>query len=318
MSPSSFDPGLTQTFAGRIRRTLEKDGPFNVHRIGALRDRDLYLKMINASWTKFFTFVVLAFVITNLFFATVYYMAGDDKIEGTVTNTGGGIFLRDFFFSVHTLTTVGYGNVVPHGFFTNAVAALEALTGLLGFAVATGMLYGRFSRPAARILYSENALVAPYHGITSLQFRIANRRSNELMELEASVLLMTVVGSPEDLRREYKLLNLERRTVFFFPLTWTIVHPIDQDSPLYGKTADDLAQAQTEFLILIKGFDDTFSQSVHSRYSYRHEDLVWNAKFSQAFSVNDQGEMVLDLPRVSSYTNVPAAIQDSRSAVSNS
>jgi inward rectifier potassium channel len=318
MNPSSFDPGLTQTFAGKIRRTIERDGSFNVHRIGRLRDRDLYLKMINGSWTRFFSFVVAAFLVTNLFFATVYYMAGEDKIEGTVTNTGGGIFLRDFFFSVHTLTTVGYGNVVPHGFFTNMVAALEALTGLLGFAVATGMLYGRFSRPAARILYSEKALIAPYQGITSLQFRIANRRSNELMELEASVLLMTVIGPPEALRRDYKLLNLERRTVFFFPLTWTIVHPIDEDSPLYGKTADDLAQAQTEFLILIKGFDDTFSQAVHSRYSYRHEDLVWNAKFSQAFSVNDQGEMVLDLPQVSSYTTVPAAIQDSRSAVSNS
>ena len=128
------------------------------------------------------------------------------------------------------------------------------------------------------------------------------------MELDASVLLMTVVGDPADLRRDYKLLNLERKNVFFFPLTWTVVHPIDETSPLYGKTQEDLAKSQAEFLILIKGFDDTFSQTVHSRYSYRHEDLVWGAKFAPAFDVNAHGELVLDLPRVSSYQETPLQI----------
>ncbi len=318
MNQTSFDPGLTEKFAGKIRRTIEKDGSFNVHRIGALRDRDFYLKMINATWAQFFAFVVSAFFTVNFVFAVIYFLAGPERLTGGDTANGETLFMRDFFFSVHTLTTVGYGNVVPHGMFTNSVAAIEALTGLLGFAVATGLLYGRFSRPAARILYSENALIAPYQEVTSLQFRIANRRSNELMELEASVLLMNVVGDPADLRREYRLLPLERQRIFFFPLTWTVVHIIDEASPLYRKTAAELEAMQAEFMILIKGFDDTFSQTVHSRYSYTYSDLVWGAKFAPAFEVNTKGELVLDLPRVSAYYISAPAIQESRSTVSSS
>jgi inward rectifier potassium channel len=166
------------------------------------------------------------------------------------------------------------------------------------FAVMTGLLYGRFSRPSARILFSDRALIAPYQDGTSLQFRITNARSNTLMNLEARVLLMTVSNSGGQLKRDFFDLPLERRKVYFLPLTWTIVHPIDSASPLYRKTAEDLADTSTEVLILIQAFDDSFSQTVHSRYSYRHGEILWGAKFMPAFSVDPKGDLVLDLDRL--------------------
>jgi inward rectifier potassium channel len=178
------------------------------------------------------------------------------------------------------------------------VATFEALVGVLGFAVATGLLFGRVSRPSARFGFSENILIAPYQEGSSLQFRVVNRRSNSLMELEAKVMLMTVDSVEGKLQRNYKMLRLERPTVLFLPLSWTVVHPIDEDSPLWGKTAEDLTQMQAEVLILVKGYDDTFSQTVLARRSYRHDEFLWNRRFAPAFYVDEDGDMVLELKKV--------------------
>jgi inward rectifier potassium channel len=297
MKKEAFDPGLTTQFSGELRRAINPDGTFNVHRKGTrLRDENLYLKMIDTTWPKFFVVVLVVFLAVNVMFAGVYLVIGIDKLHGTESEMGA--FVNAFFFSVHTLTTVGYGNVFPSGPSANSVAAIEAATGLMVFAVMTGLLYGRFSRPSARILFSNNALIAPYQDGTSLQFRITNARSNTLMNLEARVLLMTVVNKDGQLKRDFIDLELERRKVFFLPLTWTIVHPIDSTSPLYGKTADDLTETSTELLILIQAFDDSFSQVVHSIYSYRYSEILWGAKFVQAFSVDPEGDLILDLDRV--------------------
>jgi inward rectifier potassium channel len=164
--------------------------------------------------------------------------------------------------------------------------------------VATGLLFGRISRPSARIGYSENMLVSPYQDGMSLQFRLVNRRANSLMELDAKVMLMTVEPRDGKLARNYKLLRLERPQVLFLPLSWTVVHPIDAESPLWGLTAEDLARLQAEVLILIKGYDDTFSQTVLSKFSYRHDQILWNRRFSPAFFVDDEGALVLELKKV--------------------
>lgn len=297
MKQESFDPGLTTQFSGELRRAINPDGSFNVHRKGTrLRDENLYLKLIDTTWPRFFLVVMAVFMAVNVAFAWIYLALGFDHLQGTEPEMSA--FVNAFFFSVHTLTTVGYGNVFPRGPGTNAIAALEAATGLMVFAVMTGLLYGRFSRPSARILYSDHALIAPYQDITSLQFRITNARSNTLMNLEARVLLMTVVNSDGRLKRDFVDLELERRKVYFLPLTWTIVHPIDSTSPLYGKTKEDLAKSSAEILILIQAFDDTFSQTVHSIYSYRHSEMVWDARFVPAFSVDPEGDLVLELDRV--------------------
>ena len=297
MKQQAFDPGLTTQFSGELRRTINRDGSFNVHRKGLrLRDANLYLKLIDTTWPRFFLFVLLAFLGVNMIFAGVYLALGLEHLQGTESELGA--FANAFFFSVHTLTTVGYGNIYPKGTWANLTSALEAATGLMVFAVITGLLYGRFSRPSARILFSDHALIAPYQDGTSLQFRLTNARDNVLMDLEARVLLMTVETADGQLKRNYVDLPLERRRVYFFPLTWTVVHPIDAESPLYGKTREDLAKSAAELLILLQGFDDTFSQLVHARYSYRHDEIVWGAKFIPAFSVDPQGDLVLEVDRI--------------------
>ncbi len=297
MKKESFDPGLTRQFSGELRRAINPDGSFNVHRKGTrLRDENLYLKLIDTTWPRFFLVVLAVFVVVNFAFAAVYLAIGIDHLKGNEPEMSA--FVNAFFFSVHTLTTVGYGNVFPRGASMNTVSAIEAATGLMVFAVLTGILYGRFSRPSARILFSERALIAPYQDGQSLQFRITNARSNTLMNLEARVLLMTVANKDEQLKRDFFDLELERRKVYFLPLTWTIVHPIDSASPLFGKTAEDLKAMSAEILILIQAFDDSFSQVVHSIYSYRHGEITWGAKFVPAFSVDPKGDLVLDLERV--------------------
>ena len=254
--------------------------------------------LVNMSWLKFLFSLFVGYIVINSVFAGAYFALGADQLTGAQAPTQWGTFLNDFFFSSHTLSTVGYGNIAPRGTAGNAVATFEALVGVLGFAVATGLLFGRVSRPSARIGFSENLLVAPYQDGSSLQFRMVNRRSNSLMELEAKVMLMTVDAVDGKLQRNYTLLRLERPQVLFLPLSWTVVHPIDEDSPIWGKTAEDLSRLQVEILILVKGYDDTFSQTVLARHSYRHDEFVWNRRFAPAFFVDDEGDLVLELKKV--------------------
>ena len=277
MQNPSFDPGLTQQFVSTLRRAINKDGTFNVHRRGATwRDFHPYLILINMGWLPFFGLLMLGYALVNVLFAAIYFWLGPEQLDGIHATTAAGRFWSDFFFSSHTLSTVGYGNISPHGTWANIVAAFEALAGVLGLAVATGLLFGRVSRPSARIGFSENALIAPYQDITALQFRVVNRRKNDLVDIEARVMLMIVEPKDGLPMRSYKLLRLEREKVMFMPLTWTVVHPIDRESPFWGKTEDDLRNQQAEVLILMKAYDDTFSQTVLARYSYRIDEFLWN------------------------------------------
>ncbi len=299
MQKASFDPGLTQQFTAPLRRVINKDGSFNVHRRGATwRDIHPYLHLINLSWPAFLGALFLGYLAANTLFAGVYFAIGTDQLQGSAAPTALGRFLNAFFFSAHTLSTVGYGSIYPKGLAANSVAAFESLVGVLGFAVATGLLYGRVSRPSARIGFSENMVIASYQDGESLQFRVVNRRANSLMDLEARVMLMTVDTANAGARRTYKLLRLEREQVMFLPLTWTIVHPIDADSPLWGMTAEDMQRSQAEVLILVKAYDDTFSQTVLARHSYRHDEIMWGRRFAPAFSVDGEGDLVLEVTKV--------------------
>jgi inward rectifier potassium channel len=294
-----FDPGLTQSYAGTLRRVVNKDGTFNVRRTGArLRNFHLYKFLIGLSWPWFVAIVLGTFILANIAFAWLYLAAGIRTLQGAESPTLFGTFLNAFFFSVQTLTTVGYGSMVPRAIGSNVIASVEALMGVMGFAFGAALIYGRFSRPTARILFSARALIAPYQGKTSLQIRIANQRSNAIVDLEATIVLMAVEGSGEGHRRTYARLELERARVYFLPLTWTIVHPIDEASPLYGKTAQDLAEHAVEIMVLVKGFDDTFSQVVNARSSYRFDEITWNHKFLPAFRSDEDGRLVLDLARI--------------------
>lgn len=281
MHTPSFDPGFTEKYRGGLRRIINPSGQFNVRRRGTTwRDIHPYLFMINASWPVFSALIFGAFVVGNVAFALIYMKIGVEHLQGADTSTALERFMSAFFFSAQTFTTVGYGRISPDGVLTSLVASLQALLGLMALAIGTGLLFGRFSRPAARLAFSRQMVVAPYQSGTGLQFRVANRRSNNLMEVEARLMLTTVETSEQGLQRKYKPLRLERHIVQFLPLSWTIVHPIDQDSPLWGKKPEDLANYQAEFLITIKAFDDTFFQTVHVRYSYRHDEVVWGVASS--------------------------------------
>ena len=299
MQKPSFDPGLTQKFDRPLRRIINKDGSFNIHRVGTTwRDFHPYLHLINMSWVAFLTTLFLGYLLTNTVFASAYYFLTPGQLQGAYAPGPSHRFWNYFFFSAHTLTTVGYGNISPVGLGANLLASFEGLVGVLGFAVATGLLYGRVSRPSAKIGFSANAVIAPYQDGNSLQFRIVNRRSNSLVELEARVLLMTVERNGGEARRTYTMLKLERPQVLFLPLTWTVVHPIDSDSPLWGKTSVDLDRLQAELLILLKGYDDTFNQTVITRHSYRHAEVRWDTRFAPAFFVDDAGDLVLEVRKV--------------------
>jgi inward rectifier potassium channel len=308
MQKPTFDPGLTQQYTGAVKRVINRNGEFNVRRTGSTwRDSHPYLVLVNLPFPTFLTLVTLGFVVLNLFFAVLYIAGGVDNVKGVQAATPWLTFLNAFFFSAHTLTTVGYGNMYPSGVLANSLAALEALVGLLTLAIVTGLLFGRFSRPSARIAFSPNMIIAPYQGGTSLQFRVVNRRTNNLINLEARLMMMTVEAIEGRTQRRFLPLELERNEILFFPLTWTVVHPIDEKSPVYGKTAEELERLQAEVMIMMKAFDDTSAQTVHARYSYRYDEIVWGAKFAPAFEVDANGELRVEVNRVGAFDPVAIA-----------
>src|SRR5689334_21150863 len=302
----SFDPGLTQQYTGPLLRAINKDGSFNVRRRGLHGlAGSIYMHLVNLSWPRFWGVVALAFLSVNIIFASIYTALGPRALRATEADMGLGQFGKGFFFSVHTLTTVGYGDLYPLGLTANIVASAEAALGLMGFALATGLLFARFSRPNAQLIFSHCMVVAPYRDGYSLQFRMANRRNNVLTDVLADMMLMTVEQDAQgQLRRNFVELKLERSKIFFLALTWTVVHPIDESSPLKGMKAADLERLQAEVLILIRGYDDSFTQVVNTRYSYRWEEIQWSARFASAFEVASGGHLVLDLERISATSPV--------------
>lgn len=283
---------------------VNKDGSPNVRRVGLPRfnTANNYHILITMSWTKFWLLVLSGYLTLNIIFAFIYMSFGPNSLDGSSGNTPFHHFMDAFFFSAQTISTVGYGRISPKGMMSNSVAALESMMGLLAFALATGLLYGRFSRPSAQIAYSKNMLVAPYlENGKGVMFRLANLRRNILIDLEIEIIFSfneTVDG--KTMRRFYPL-ELERRKVSMLTMNWTVVHPLDDKSPLKEMTQEDLEKTEAGFAILLKAFDDTFSQTIHSRTAYQYNEIVWNAKFKPIFDRDDDGRIVLDLSKISDH-----------------
>lgn len=277
-------------------RLLNRDGSFNVFRARSnwLRRLASYHFLLTLSWPRFFALIGAYFILINAVFATVYYLLGPGTVQGSVGVENQ--FLRCFFFSVDTFATIGYGNLSPAGVAAHTVVSFESLFALMTFAVATGMVFARFSRPTANIIYSRNAIVAPYGDGTAFEFRIVNGSANELIDVAARVVFTRFENNTGSVIRRYYNLPLERDRVAFFPLAWTIVHPIDKASPLYGSTREDLVRARAEFLILLTATDETFSQLVQSRSSYVAEEVVWNVRFASLFREKDS-RVAIDMNR---------------------
>lgn len=289
------------------RRLLNRDGTFNVKREGLslLQALPAYHYFLTITWTKFLGYAMTAYLAVNALFAAAYVGCGDDALTGFATQGMGERFVNAFFFSVDTVATIGYGTVAPTNLAANVVVVFESLVGLLGFALVAGIVFARFARPMAQIVFSDNAIIAPYRGITAFMFRIVNQRSNELVQLEAKVML-TRRKRGVDGDREFIPLKLERENVIFFPLTWTVVHPIDEKSPLHGMTERDLLGCDSEFLVMLNGFDETFSQTVHTRSSYRGDEVVWGARFKSIFNPpKANGTLSVDIRKLHDYDRVP-------------
>ena len=272
-------------------RLLNRDGSFNVRRkkLNLLLRLGSYHGLLTMPWWQLSGFVVVSYLAINALFALAYLACGPAALDGASIHSP---FWKAFFFSVDTFATIGYGNIVPVGMAANTLVTAEALVGLFSFAVVTGVVFARFARPTAQIIYSKHAIVAPYRGITAFEFRIINARDNQLIDLQATVMLTRFEGQNGFRQRRYYQLALERHSVAFFPLAWTVVHPIDENSPLFGWDQETLRASHAEFLILLRGTDETFAQIVHSRSSYSADEVLWVRRFASLFQ---DGEDIPDI-----------------------
>ena len=305
------DPGLGEKYDGKTTRIINPDGSFNVVREGASSAiNNLYHIFINVSWTQFSMLLVGAYIIINSLFATLYLLFGIEGISGWRNLETSNEFLIAMFFSFQTFTTLGYGDLAPISTAINVIASFQAMFGFMSFSIATGILYGRFSKPSARIKYSKNILLSPYENGFALMFRIVNKRDNLLMNMSAKVLLATTNKRNGMYLRTYDHLELAIDKIDFFPLNWTIVHPINKKSPLYGKSTAEVIKLNPQVVVLIKGFDDSFSQEVHSRYSYTLKEIVFNAQFKPAYKVYKDGSTHINIHDINDYTKLEGKISD--------
>ena len=289
------------------KRLLNKDGSFNVVREGLSFARSLspYHYLLTTSWPRFLGLIVASYLVVNATFGAAFFACGPGQIAGSTAVGLPAQYLEDFFFSVQPFATIGYGAMHPAGLAANVLVTLESLVGLLGFALATGILFARFSQPTARILFSDKAVIAPYKERSAFEFRVANIRRNEMIQVEVVVMLtrFKLDGSGN---REFIPLKLERDKVVFFPLAWTIVHPIDESSPLFGATAQDLETWDAEILILFSGIDEIFSQRVHTRSSYKPDEIVCNARFKNLFNPpKPDGTLSIDIGHLNEIERLP-------------
>ncbi len=295
------DLGIGAKAAESRLRLLNRDGSFNIRRRGLpfFEWFSGYHYLISIPWWKFNLILLMGYVAINAFFGSIYLLIGTDGLAGIDGHSMMERYLQTFFFSTQTFTTVGFGRVAPVGTGANITASLEALAGLLSFAFATGLLYGRFSRPVAKIIFSSNGLIAPYQDKTAFMFRSANKRTNQLIDVGATVTLSRLERMPNGERtRKFYTLELERQTVTLFYLSWTVVHPITEHSPLFGVTKQQLDESDAEFLILLKAFDDAFSQNVHARTSYKSQEVLFGRKFKGIIHIGADGMTEIDLDKI--------------------
>jgi len=298
------DLGFGEKSYNKGSRLINADGTFNVKRKGlsTFNVSDIYHSLITIKWWQFALLISALFFVVNALFAFIYLYCGVDQITSIIKGDTTSNFWDAFYFSTQTMTTVGYGLFAPIGTHAKIIASFEAFIGLLGFAVATGVLYGRFSRPVARIRYSENTLISPYDEGNGMMFKMVNVRNNQLIEIEVSVNMLWL--NKETNKRDYAALTLEIKKINFMPLSWTIVHPIDETSPFWGKDKSYFADQDGEIIILVKAFDESFSQTVYDRKSYRVDEFIWGAKFISDTEISEGGVVHLNIDAIDKFKEV--------------
>lgn len=269
--------------------------PFQVLRKGSSHShwRDSYHWLLTISWPQFLIVIAIVYVAANVLFALAY-LAGGDCIE----NARSGSFFDAFFFSVQTMASIGYGAMYPRTTYANIIVTIEALAGLMGLAMGTGLMFARFSRPTARVQFSRVAVITSYNGLPTLMFRAANERHNQILEAEIKVtMLRDEITSEGHIMRRFHDLKLVRSETSIFALTWTVMHVIDQTSPFYGITPESLNQENLELIVTFTGLDETVSQTIHTRHSFLAEEILWNMRFIDIISVMPDGSRSIDYAR---------------------
>ena len=300
------DTGFGTTGVINGGRFINRDGTFNLQKKGwPFWDRfSIYHTLISLQLWQFVSTIVIFFFAINLLYTSIYLWIGADQFTGFLTNTKTGIFKELYFFSTETFTTVGYGRVNPIGDAANLVAAIEAMSGFLSFALVTGLIYGRFARPRAHLAFSDHAIVAPYRDKTALMFRFACYKQNHaLTDVTVQINLAMLIQENGEPKYRYYELPLERSKIESMPMNWTVVHPIDDKSPLAGFTKDDFATTDVELYILVRGFNEVYGNNVLQRTSYTFHEIQFNRKFIPMYRETEKGT-VLELHKLSKHIDV--------------
>jgi inward rectifier potassium channel len=275
---------------------------FRFVRLGQKRRplRDLYYSLLNTSWLHLIGLIVVGFIVANAVFACLFLLGGD-SIEGARP----GNFADAFFFSVQTMATIGYGKWAPRTNLAHFVVTTEAFCGLLGFATATGLLFAKFSRPTARVMFTRKIVISTFEGKPALMFRMANERVNQIVEATCNLAMLKdeVTSDGHEIRRVHDI-HLMRHRSPIFTLSWTAVHIIDDKSPLYGMDAQGCKNVEAMFIATFTGLDEVFSQTVHARYTWFNTDLEWASRYADMFITLPDGRDAID------YTKFDVVIKD--------
>jgi len=304
--------GLSTNTTSNAGRFYNKDGNPNVQirGINFFKRFSVFQVMLELPLWKFLGFIILCYLVVNMFFASIYSIIGIENLGGMDAKTLNGKFWEAFFFSAQTLSTVGYGHVYPSGFITNTVAAVESLLGLLMFAIATGLMYGRFSQPKTYLQFSKNALFAPYKGGVALMFRFAPYKRHFLTDTEVTVTLAMQLAEEGVMKNRFFNLKLELAKTNTLALNWTVVHEINDQSPLYNLSKEDIFESNAEILVFVKGYDEEYANTVVRRSSYTANEIVFGARFVLMFAPNEKKtHTVLDHDKLDEFELVELPVK---------
>lgn len=293
-------------------RFINKDGLPNVKRTGVnvFNSLSWYHTMLNLSSFRFISYLVVAYILINLVFAMIYYLIGVEHLTGIDKSDPLNEFIDVFFFSSQTFTTVGYGRIAPVGFLASLVATFEAFLGLLTFAIATGLFYGRFSRPRAYLRFSDIAVIAPFEEGTALMFRLAPYKNNALTDADVIVSTAIEVIENDVPKSNFYRLETHLSKINTLALNWTVVHQINESSPFYGFSEDDFKSTDIEIIVQVRAFDEVFSNTVVQRSSFVTGEIVYGAKFVPMYYPDKKNlATILDLDKINEYQNIDLPVQ---------
>lgn len=285
-------------------RTLNRDGTMNVIRPRLDPLKDSYHFLLSLTWPRFFILILVTYLFINTIYGSIYYLLGPNQFHGIDYHSPVDFFLECFFFSVQTLSTIGYGKISPASILANLIVTAEALTGMMAIALMTGLIFARFAKPTAKVIFCEKALITRFMGQKVFMFRMANARMNQVVEATVNLTAVQSFITPEGIPFRQQIdLPLARNKSSVFALSWTVYHVIDEKSPLFEKRIEDLRSANTELLVSLIGHDEIFSQTIFTRRSYTTDDIVYNKQFEDIIERNDN-QLRVNIDKISSFRDL--------------